>query len=139
MRLFTLDSQEATTVPASSWADRGEWSAAVLSFGRVQPVALDVGDEDDAQSVHALERDLSSDTDSVEARSTSEAHRHREDHVAFPEWSRSGCVLVYPEPFSAADFALLFLCRRASACVAAPLITVLHVPVQGVWHVEFSQ
>ena len=27
------------------------------------------------------------------------------------------------EPFSAADFALLFLCRRASAGVAAPLIT----------------
>ena len=49
-------------------ADRGEWSATVLSFGGVQPVA---GDEDDAQSVlHALERDLSSDTDSVEARST---------------------------------------------------------------------
>ena len=44
---------------------------------------------------------------------------------------------------SAADFALLFLCRRASAGVAAPLITlattVLHVPVQGVWHVEVSQ
>ena len=69
------DSPEATTVPASSWAlreaDRGEWSATVLSFGGVQPVAMDAGDEDDAQSVlHALERDLSSDKDSVEARST---------------------------------------------------------------------
>ena len=57
------DSPEATTVPASSWAlreaDRGEWSATVLSFGAVQPVVMDAGDEDDAQFVlHALERDL---------------------------------------------------------------------------------
>ena len=45
------DSPEATTVPASSRAlrevDRGEWSATVLSFGGVQPVAMDAGDEDD--------------------------------------------------------------------------------------------
>ena len=43
------------------------------------------------------------------------------------------------DSFSAADFALPFLCCRTSAGVEAPLIllatTVLDVPVQEFWHV----
>ena len=67
--------------------------------------------------------------------------------------SRSGCVLVHHsrqsadedrliqfQNFSAADFALLFLCRHASEGVAAPLIPwppLCCMPVRGFWCVGF--